>query len=217
MGKIKDLLGQRFGRLLVIEDTNKKDKYRNEIWKRQCDCGNIVFKSSALLRSKHCNSCGCLQRELSAKRLSKRMKTHGYGTKDRLHRIWTSIHTRCYNKNDKTYKNYGGRGIKVCKEWQNDFMSFRNWSIANGYQENLTIDRIDVNGNYEPNNCRWITSFEQQSNKRNNCNIIYNNKKYTLAQLCRKLKIDRSKMEYRLQLGWTIEEILNYYKPFGGK
>lgn len=211
MGKVKDFTGQRFGRIVVLEDTHTRDKYRNEIWKCKCDCGKIVFKSSELLRNKNSNSCGCLASELTRIRNRKRLTTHGYGNEDRLHRIWIGIKTRCYNQKDKGYKNYGGRGIKVCNEWKNDFMNFRIWAIANGYRDDLTIDRINNNGNYEPNNCRWATKEEQANNKRNVHLIEYNGKKYSISQLAREIGITRGQLRWGFKLGMNIDKIKEKY------
>ena len=119
----------------------------------------------------------------------------------RIYRIWQAIKQRCYNPNNDRYKNYGGRGIKVCKEWKDNFMSFYNCAIANGYQDNLTIDRIDVNGNYCPENCRWITNQDQQNNRRNNHFVLFCGETYTLAQLSRLLNIPESTLWYKTKKG----------------
>jgi hypothetical protein len=118
-----------------------------------------------------------------------------------LFRIWAKIEERCYSPQSKAYRHYGGRGIKVCDEWRNDFMNFYNWAIANGYKEDLTIDRIDVNGNYEPNNCRWATMQQQQNNRRNNRVFIIENQRYTLAQLSRKYNVTESQVQLALVMG----------------
>lgn len=205
MGKVKDLTGQRFGRIVVLEDTHTRDKYRNEIWKCKCDCGKIIFKSSDLLRSKNSNSCGCLANELTRIRNKQMFTTHGYGNEDRLHRIWIGIKTRCYNKNDPGYKNYGSRGIVMCDEWKNDFMNFRNWATTHGYNDNLSIDRVNNDGNYEPSNCRWATLEQQGNNKRNNHLIEYNGEIHTLQEWCEKINIKYATLESRLRIGWSIE------------
>lgn len=213
MGKIKDLTGQRFGRIVVLEDTHTRDKYRNEIWKCRCDCGKIILKSSELLRSKNSNSCGCLASELTRIRNKRMFTTHGYGNEDRLHRIWIGIKTRCYNKKDSGYKNYGARGIVMCDEWKEDFMNFRKWAMANGYKENLSIDRIDNNGNYRPDNCRWATLEQQGNNKRNNYFIEYNGERHTLQEWCEKLNLKYSTLYARLKRGWSIKKA--FITPFG--
>lgn len=116
--------------------------------------------------------------------------------------------TRCYNKNYEHFKHYGERGIKVCEEWLNDFMTFYNWSMSNGYKDNLTIDRIDVNGNYEPSNCRWLTNEEQQNNKRRNIRLTYNGKTQTITQWARELGIKRELIERRHRRGYIDKACL---------
>ena len=147
MPKLNDLTGQRFGRLTVLERTELK-------WLCKCDCGNKKIVAGGHLVSGDTKSCGCL-----------RIK-HGMRN-TRLYSIWHGMKERCYNTKHKFYKHYGGRGIKVCEEWKNDFQTFADWALSHGYADNLTIDRIDVNGNYEPSNCQWATNAEQQRNKRN--------------------------------------------------
>lgn len=117
--------------------------------------------------------------------------------------------TRCYCKTNDRYKNYGGREITICKEWLEDFKNFYNWAINNGYQDDLTIDRIDVNGNYEPSNCRWITNYEQQSNKTDNRLITYNGETKTIAQWAREYDLKWKTLESRLNRNWNIEKALN--------
>lgn len=129
---------------------------------------------------------------------------HG-GTGTRIHNIWLSMRERCNRVNHPWYKAYGGRGIKICEEWD-DFSKFRKWAMANGYSNELTIDRIDCNGNYEPNNCRWATMKEQQNNKRNNRIIEYKGKKYTLTQLAEKIGINKTTLKERLNAGWSVDD-----------
>lgn len=204
MSKAVDLTNQKFGRLLVVKRMGS-DKFKHSIWLCKCDCGNIKIIASNHLKRGNTKSCGCLAKEI----LSKRMSRHNMnGT--RINRIWLRMKNRCNNKNDEHYKNYGERGIKVCNEWndkENGFMNFYNWAMQNGYKSDLTIDRIDVNGNYEPNNCRWITMFDQQSNKRNNYFIEYYGKRYTISQLSRHLKISKDTLRQRIKNNWKLEEL----------
>lgn len=157
------LEGKRFGKLVAIRPTEKpigvKDAHR--YWLCQCDCGNTTVVSSSNLGI-GTFSCGCGKRESKA-------KTHGCASHREYHRlyhIWNGIKFRCYNQKSKDFKNYGMRGIKMCDEWLRDFPTFQAWAMLNGYSEDLSIDRIDVNGNYEPSNCRWATIAEQNKNKR---------------------------------------------------
>ena len=137
-----------------------------------------------------------------------RTKTHGM-TNTRLYRIWINIKTRCLNKKDNHYNRWGGRGITICEEWLNDFMNFYDWAMVNGYQENLSIDRIDNNGNYEPNNCRWSTIKEQNRNQRTNNLITYNGETLCLIEWAEKIGIKSNTLWNRLNLyKWSIEKTL---------
>ncbi len=132
---------------------------------------------------------------------------HG-GTGTRLHNIWLSMRERCHRENHSYYGDYGGRGITICDEWD-DFTKFRDWAIANGYADNLTIDRIDSNGNYEPLNCRWATMKEQQNNRRSNRIVYYKGLKYTLTELSEKAGINKTTLKERLNNGWSVEDAVN--------
>ena len=134
--------------------------------------------------------------------------THGM-TGTRLHNEWRSIKRRCYTVSHIEYTRYGGRGITVCEEWLHDFQAFYDWAMANGYRDDLTIDRIDVNGNYEPSNCRWVTQKEQQNNRSNNHRITYNGETLTAMQFAEKYKMNYSTLITRLSRGWSIEKIMS--------
>ena len=195
MGKFIDLTGQKFGRLTVIKYVGKSK------WLCKCECGNEKIVSTTHLKN-DTKSCGCLRAENTKKRNTK----HGFRY-SRLYIIWKDIKRRCYNKNSKSYYLYGERGIIVCQEWLDDFMNFYDWAMPNGYKDNLTIDRIDVNGNYEPSNCRWVDRKIQANNKRNNCNITYNNETHTLSEWAEILNINYDKLRYRIYRNWNIEKI----------
>ena len=154
--KIIDITGNKYGKLTVIKFDHSNDG--NSYWLCKCECGKETVARGSHLKTGNTKSCGCLSNTRNVK--------HNL-TYTRLYKTWTNMKGRCYNKKDKNYKHYGGRGIKICDEWRNNFINFYNWSITHGYRDDLTIDRIDVNGNYEPENCRFITIKEQQSNKRN--------------------------------------------------
>lgn len=189
MGKFKDLTGQKFGKLIVIKKVSK-DKYGHTMWLCECDCGNKKIVLGKCLRNGATRSCGCYHK----KQVSKLNLKHGKSNL-RIHKIWSNIKQRCFNKNNLRYQYYGARGITICDEWKEDFMSFYNWAMTNGYKDNLSIDRIDVNGNYEPSNCRWATQSEQNANTRNRKNSttgqrnIYKIKNYFLVIIKYKNKI----------------------------
>lgn len=163
-GTYRDLTGERFHRLTVLSRTRNHGS--RACWICRCDCGKTVIAETADLKSGNTKSCGCFHREQLAERSVKHKESNS-----RLYGVWLTMKKRCYNPSSTSYKYYGGRGIKVCDEWETDYFSFRNWAIANGYDKNAprgkcTLDRINVNGNYEPDNCRWVSMKEQSANKR---------------------------------------------------
>lgn len=178
----EDLTGKKFGRLTVLGLSEKRSG-RKSYWVCQCECGNKKIVRSDCLKSGNVKSCDCLKREQDKINLNR--ITHGdtlTGNHERLWGIWQGIKTRTTNNHSESYAIYGGRGITVCKEWLESYEKFKEWSLANGYSDNLTIDRIDVNGNYEPDNCRWATIKEQCNNRRTNVFIEWQGKNQNLKQ-----------------------------------
>lgn len=194
-------IGERFGRLQVVECVNK-NKNGAKIYHCICDCGNEKDAIGAELRRGKVKSCGCLFREVQLKNVTK----HG-GRYCTLYNVWKDMRRRCTNEKRGNYKNYGGRGITVCDEWQ-DFQAFYDWAMSNGYKEGLTIDRINVNGNYEPSNCRWATQREQANNKRTNILLDVGGVKHTVAEWATIKGIRPSTIYSRLYRGCSAEKAL---------
>jgi len=198
----KDITGQKFSRLSVL-GFGGIDKSNHSMWICKCECGNEITTSLSNLISGHTTSCGCVFRENAAKRL----RTHGLSN-DRLYFAWCNMKNRCANPRTDSYEFYGQRGISVCKEWADSFDSFKEWAMSNGYDDKKTIDRVDVNGNYEPSNCRWVGLVEQANNKSNNVRLEYNGKCMTIAEWSRELGIDHRVIRQRLRRGWSVERTL---------
>lgn len=203
MGELIDLTGKRFGRWAVIEHAGKTVHGENT-WLCKCDCGTIKTVSGIDLRKGTSKSCGCLARELSAQR----KRTHGM-TQTRLFEIWHGMKARCLRETAPNYGNYGARGILVCKEWANDFVCFYEWSMANGYADGLTLDRIDNEKGYFPENCRWADAKTQCNNKRNNHRLTANGETKTVTEWAEKIGTHPETITARLKRGWTVEQAIN--------
>lgn len=207
---IRNLSGQKFGRLTVIKDTGRRSTSGNNvIWLCECDCGNFIEVRGCNLTTKRRpqKSCGCLIPE-SMRAIATR---HG-GNKDRLYRVWMGMRRRCNDVKVKDYPRYGGRGIMVCDDWQ-DYAVFREWALANGYDPNAefqkcTLDRIDSNGNYEPANCRWVDIKTQENNRRNNKRIEYNGKVMNVSEWAEYVGMNADLLRDRLRRGWCFERAI---------
>ncbi len=202
MSKPKDISNQKFGRLTALRP-NGKTKAGKMLWLCQCECGNLVTISGVSLRNGNTRSCGCVVKE----KLQQRNTRHGKcGT--RLYRIYRGMVQRCNDPKQKCFAQYGGKGIAICDEWR-EYSAFEKWAFANGYAPNLTIDRIDNNGDYCPQNCRWVDSFMQAHNKSNNRMITYNGKTQTISEWARELGVAAGTIRYRLKKG---QPITKFYK-----
>jgi len=205
MKRKADLMGQRFGRLTVIGEA-ESTKHGQARWLCRCDCGTESVVRADSLKSGSIKSCGCYNTEMCIS-VGHKNRKHGMG-RTRLYNIWSSMKARCYNANSKPYKYYGARGIAVCGEWRNNFIAFRDWAIANGYADNLTLDRRDNNGHYTPENCRWIALREQFVNRRSNRYITYGGKRMTISQWSKEIGCSRNAIAKRLSRGWTAEQAI---------
>lgn len=200
-----EMINKKFGRLTILEELQKRNKYGKKVYKCVCDCGNIRNVDGHSLRCGNTKSCGCLQHEYA--KSGKANRKHGFA-KTRLDDIYFEMKRRCYDDRKPKYKDYGARGIRICDEWLNDKTKFFDWAMENGYKENLTIDRIDIDGNYEPSNCKWSTQKEQANNRRTNINITYKGKTQTVMQWAEELNLNPKPMYKRYHAGWSVEEIL---------
>lgn len=201
-----DMTGKRFGRLTVLKEAGKSLSNGGITWLCKCDCGKQIVVLGASLRSGNTKSCGCYSADMAREIGKSRNK---YSSKNnRIYTIWRNMRQRCTNESKPDYHRYGGRGISICEEWS-DFEAFQKWSYANGYKDTLSIDRIDNNGNYTPDNCRWSDLYTQANNKRNNRKYLYEGKNYTANELGRMFNIKPSTFIRRMKLGWSIEEALS--------
>ncbi len=201
-----DYSGIKYNKISIIDYYGKKPTANRHFWNAECDCGEKMIITATNIRKKKSKSC---------MHCSKPTKTHGK-TNTRLFYIWQSMKDRCYNKNNQDYYNYGQKNIRVCDDWNNDFMNFYNWSMRNGYNKKLTIDRINNDKGYQPNNCRWATNIEQANNKKNNIIIEYKGVRDTLPNWARKTGIKPGTLQYRYYNNWDVERMLTL-KPKKGR
>ena len=202
MSNFRDLTGQRFGELVVIERATTA-KGRQTRWFCRCDCGKETIVYAGNLTRGSTKSCGCTR----AKKAGQKLATHRE-TKTRLYQIWYNMITRCYNPNSSHYEHYGARGITVCDNWRK-YENFRSWALDSGYQDDLTIERIEVNGNYEPSNCKWATRKQQANNKRTSRYIEFNGERRTVAEWADSMGMDKRVLWDRLFVqNWSVERAL---------
>lgn len=194
--RIVNLIGSRYGRLLVIAFSGKRKN--NRYWECQCDCGVVTVVAGGEICRGTVVSCGCLRKEKAT--------THGM-YKSSEFKIWQKMKSRCFNENHHGYKDYGGRGITVCNRW----LKFENFleDIGNRPSPRHSIDRIDVNGNYEPSNCKWSTLKEQARNKQNTFYIEIDNKKMCLSEFCEVYSLKRSTARWRIKNGWCLAKVIS--------
>ena len=199
MGRFHDLTGQRFGQLLVIERAEDKTtgSKPKTMWRCLCDCGKETVVWGSSLTQGTTVSCGCKKRK------------HGFANKERLYETWQNMKRRCNNPRNKRYKQNGARGIKDCAEWAHDYVAFRNWAMSNGYGDDLTIDRIDVDKGYSPDNCRWVGAKIQANNMTRNRFITFRGKTMTLSQWAEELGLSYGVINHRIQRGWDMDKIAN--------
>lgn len=205
--QLKPMKGKRFGRLIVKEYVGKSK------WLCICDCGNIKAIDGNKLRSHETLSCGCLQKE----RASEANIRHGQ-TNTRLYAIYRGIKARCKNPHVKEFERYGGRGITICEEWAQSFEAFAMWANENGYADNLTIDRIDNDKGYSPENCRWADYTTQGRNRRNVRKLTYKGITQTFQEWSQQTGVPFHTLRYRiLKLHWSTENAFNVPVLPGGK
>lgn len=218
----EDIIGMRFGRLTVqsYSHSQKSEKWAGykHYYNCICDCGNTYIGERNSLKSGNTQSCGCIRSEMLIKRNKDTGILHGDSKKYRwLYGIWIAMKSRCENPLNKCYSFYGGNGIQVCPQWH-DWEQFKQWALNNGYQDNLTIDRIDFSGNYEPSNCRWADCQTQANNKRNNKYITYQGRTQSLSDWCRELGLNYDRTKQRINAcSMTPDEAFNLPKYFTQK
>lgn len=197
-------IGSRFGDLKVVDIVHKERKNGGKqwYWKVLCDCGKESIVRPIEVLKGHTKSCGCLKTKRTPKN-----KTHGE-SRTRLHDIWCGMHNRCKVEN-KNSERYGKRGISICKEWS-EYEAFSKWAIENGYKEDMTIERKDVNGNYCPENCKWIPMARQARNRRTTFWVMYNGQKMSLVEAAEKAGLPYKQVHHRIKrMGWTAERALS--------
>lgn len=199
MSKISDLSGKKFNRIKIIEFSHSEKG--NSVWKCQCDCGKIFYCQARMFKHEKTKSCGCLKKE----KWKKRITTHGMAYSPE-YIVWNNMKNRCNNKNHTSYNLYGGRKIKICERWIN---SFENFFEDMGHRpKNHTLERIDNDGDYTPDNCKWATRKKQNMNKSDNHLITFNNNTQTLGEWADEIGIKYTTLFARIKRGWALEKAL---------
>lgn len=205
----EEYIGQKYNSLTIIGFEHRKSSW---YWKCRCECGKEIVCSPLKAITGHTKSCGCKKIERCHEMTVKYRTTHG-GRNERLYHIWHGVKQRCCSSTSKDYANYGGRGIAVCGEWKDSYSAFREWAYNSGYEENLTIDRIDVNGNYEPSNCRWVPIEEQAKNKRNSIIVEIGGEKKCLVDWCEYYGVNyQTAYSHVVRLGESPKEFFKRYR-----
>lgn len=203
-------LGKQFGRLTIIDFAHATPPYRGWWWVCKCECGNTRTLIPGDVKQGKICSCGCWHDEVCANKATK--FKHSINVHKRLYSIYNGIKKRCYNQNEPRYKDYGYRGIRMCEEWldsRNGFDSFVEWSLSHQYNDDMSIDRIDVNGDYSPTNCRWIPMSEQALNKRETKWVVYKGERVQLRVLCKRLGLTYDMIHNRIfSLNWSVEDAI---------
>lgn len=202
--KASNLVGRRYGRLVVVAFHHSDGEKR--FWLCKCDCGGEKVVSTGVLNYGAVASCGCLKLETQRKNRTKVIK-HGFSHKERLYEIWKNMRRRCYDPTNKRAEHYYRKGVTVCDEW-NDYAVFREWALNNGYSDNLTLDRIDNNGNYSPSNCRWATPKQQANNTSRNRMITYAGKTMTMSEWADCVGLTYAALNHRMQRHWPVGKAL---------
>lgn len=210
--KLDSYLGRKINRLTIVEILPLSSPGAMKMARCKCECGKEIITSIIDVVREKSQSCGCLSKERNAELNYKHGLTH-----HPFMRVFYCVKSRCYNENDPSYHNYGGRGIRMCEEWKDDVQKFYEWAILNGWRQGLDINRIDNNGNYEPTNCNCITRKENSRNRRVNRYITYKGMTKCLSEWSECLSISRSCLNWRLDHGWNIEDAFTTPSQFNNK
>lgn len=197
MAHLKDEIGNRYGSLLVV--SRAENHGTRAAWACKCDCGNTTIVAGKTLRSGLTRSCGHTRHD-------GKTFTHGM-THTELYRRWSDMKTRCLYSKREEWDRYGGRGITFCEEW-NDFEPFMEWALSNGYEQGLSLDRIDVNGNYCPENCRWIPKERQARNTSKTVYVVFDGEQVPLRDVCERSGADFRRTYWRIRKGWNLKDAL---------